>query len=486
MKIKRASAWLIVWFLAISCLNGCGKNNETAESLLTKASENTKDAASVTLQLTMDIDMTMEDPDSEEAFEASTSFQANMDIVKEPLSMEADAMIRSAFESDVTEENAAIYAVPAEEEGKIVLYTGSAMEEEGLFWYKETVESETLSTIEHNADLPTIFAETKDITFELRKKTETIEDQQKVYVLDGKVTGETLKKLVGAMDFMGDVLGVGEDSRILTSEATVVYRIDQETRMPVDAVIDLTEVVKPLMVDYGIEIKKTELNVVFSRFDTKQEIQVPEDALQNAFDLEDMSGDINGEDMTVELDDEGEEDMQEDVLVDTEDTAESLKETSLEEPGAMNEWISAYALAADGQYYQIGFRITGLQRGDATKDAVESYLQENEEPVFSETLNDKLEYATVEYEVYIPTDFPDPEFAGIEMYIIGEDGAYLSSDEYEFTDMFWIVPVNFDEVTIGPGQYGKGLGLCTLEKDLSTFCVEVGDSWYHEGYIRVS
>ena len=64
------------------------------------------------------------------------------------------------------------------------------------------------------------------------------------------------------------------------------------------------------------------------------------------------------------------------------------------------------------------------------------YLKENDEPVFSDAMDDRLEFATIEYEVYIPTDFPDPDFAGIEMYIIGEDGAYLSSEEYEYPDKF--------------------------------------------------
>ena len=485
--MKRAAALLIASFLMIGVLAACGKNKETAETLLTEASENTKKTSSADLKITMDIDMTLEDPDSEDRFEASTSFQTDMSIVKEPLAMQADAVIRSAYAEEESEESARFYAVPAEEKDKITLYTGSEMEDEGLFWYKETVETGTLSTIEHNANLPTIFAESEDVSFELRKKAETTEEGQKVYVLDGKVTGETLKKLVGALDFIGDVLGVGGDSRILTSEAAVIYRIDQKTHMPVDAVIDMTEVVKPLMVDYGIEIKKTELTVLFSGFDTLEEIQVPEDAVENAFDLEEMSGDMNDEDMIVEWDDEEEELVQEeDVLIDTEDASESLKESSLEDPGAMNEWISAYALAVDGQYYQIGFRILGVQRGDATKETVEAYLKENDEPVFSDAMDDRLEFATIEYEVYIPTDFPDPDFAGIEMYIIGEDGAYLSSEEYEYTDMFWIEPIHFEDLAVGPGQYGKGIGLCTMEKDRDTFFVEVGDSWYHEGYVRVS
>ncbi|MBR2262762.1 MAG: hypothetical protein IJ917_00205, partial [Firmicutes bacterium] len=340
--MKRAAALLIASFLMIGVLAACGKNKETAETLLTEASENTKKTSSADLKITMDIDMTLEDPDSEDRFEASTSFQTDMNIVKEPLAMQADAVIRSAYAEEDSEESASFYAVPAEEKDKITLYTGSEMEDEGFFWYKETVETGTLSTIEHNANLPTIFAESEDVSFELRKKTETTEEGQKVYVLDGKVTGETLKKLVGALDFIGDVLGVGGDSRILTSEAAVIYRIDQKTHMPVDAVIDMTEVVKPLMVDYGIEIKKTELTVLFSGFDTLEEIQVPEDAVENAFDLEEMSGDMDDEDMIVEWDDEEEELVQEeDVLIDTEDASESLKESSLEDPGAMNEWISA-------------------------------------------------------------------------------------------------------------------------------------------------
>ena len=96
MKMKRAAALLIASFLMIGVLAACGKNKETAETLLTEASENTKKTSSADLKITMDIDMTLEDPDSEDRFEASTSFQTDMSIVKEPLAMQADAVIRSA------------------------------------------------------------------------------------------------------------------------------------------------------------------------------------------------------------------------------------------------------------------------------------------------------------------------------------------------------------------------------------------------------
>ena len=486
MRIKQFCAVALALLLAVGILNGCSKEKVTAESLLQDAADHTKEKSSVSMQLTMDFDMSMEDPESGATYDAATTIEADMGVVKEPLSMQADAVISSAFDGEMSEEKATIYAIPAEEEGKVLLYTRAQMEEEGDFWYKETVEKNTYETVEHNAKLPEIFVENEDISFTLREETEKYEEQD-VYVLEGKVTGTTLKNLAGALDTVGDVLGVSGNDAILTSEANVEYRIYKKDHMPASVVIDMTEMVKTMMVDYGIAIEKSELNIVFKEFDAIEEIKVPQEGLDNAFDIADMGGDLSDEDMEIEWE-EGEDEEaveQEDVIIDTTDTTETLKVSSIEDPGAMNEWVGCYALASDGQYYQIGVRITDIKRGADAQDVVQAYFEDREEPAFEEEPKEPLEFAAISYEVYIPKDFPDEEFAGIEMYVIDQDGNYLSSEEYEFTDMFWIEPAVTEELYAAPGAYGKGVGLCTMEKDREAFCVEIGDSWYHEGYILV-
>ena len=155
-------------------------------------------------------------------------------------------------------------------------------------------------------------------------------------------------------------------------------------------------------------------------------------------------------------------------------------------PAAVGDWFTTYCMLEDGTYFQVAARIVDVSFGEEVKTEAETYLAGSEDAMLPATLSEGLEYGKVTAEVYVPTDFPEESFAGVEMYLTDEAGTYFNNDDYEFTDLFWIEMMEADAIQAAPGETVEMKGIFTIQPETTAFRIEVGDSWGNESYAAMS
>lgn len=454
--MKKFGVMLLAALLCMLSLSGCG-DKVTAKGIMYKVQENTKDAksmsANVVMNMKMNYDMAqMTGSEEDSVVSATIVLDMDMDLLVDPLSMYMDMVMSYEAEGETQDMAYEMYGVPGENENEFVLYTGADEE-----WYTETTDLSEYSDMEEQINLAVNLTDDDDVEYELAEETEKIGDKE-VYVLNGSIKGETLQELMSSMENLESVLGTEID--LSNAEATLKYAVYKDTFMPAAMELDLSSFVSGLLNDTGITFDELTMVYTFKSFDTVTEITVPEEVKAAVA---------------------ADEEPAEDVLISTTDTTMDMTAAAVDAPAAIGEWVSTYTMLEDGTYFQIGVRVTDVERGEAAQKMADELNALYE---IEEDLNENLEYCLVEYEVYVPTDYPDAAFNGVEMYVTDTDGTYFETD-YEYDDMYWVQVVDDTELYAEPGNTAKGIGIYTMEKNRSEYLFEIGDSWFNESYVAI-
>lgn len=467
--MKKVLAVLLVLLLCVSLMTGCKKEKVTAESLILAVTMNTKDAKSMSANMVMDLQMSYDMEDVSGSM--NIEMDMDMDLQLEPMASYMNVAMNMDADGMTETQNYEVYTVLGDNESEVKIYTG--MEE---MWYVETADMEENTDFSEQLSLAAGMAENEDVSFELAEETQTINDKE-VYVLTGTMKGETLQEMMASLKEMEELLGSEID--MSNAQASMEYYIDKETKMPVQMNIDMSEFMSSILGDTGIIFDAVTVEYVFESFDNVT-VEVPEEVVSNAMDATAMEESLGGEETAYDENLEYEED----TLLNTTDTSVVLNPAAADAPAAMNEWVSTYALLKDGSYFQIGAKVVGIERGESVDELVKSVNESAGSEVLG-ALHENLEYCLVAYEVYVPTDFPEASFSGVEMYLTDTEGKYFET-EYEFDDMYWVEVVDDTHMNAAPGETAKIVGIYTMEKDRTEYMIEIGDSWFHESYIKIN
>ena len=459
--MKKILVLLLMLVVCITSFTGC-KEKVTAESIMLKVGMNTKDAKSMSANMVMNMDMAYDMEGVTGAI--AMVMDMDMDIQLEPMSMYMNMAMTMNADGMTEEQISETYITPGENEDEVIVYTG--MED---MWYKEVGSTSEYMDMSDQFTLAASMGDNEGVTFELAEETTTVNGKE-AYVLEGTMKGELLQEMLSSLKDMEALLGTEVD--LTNAEATMNYLVYKENFMPAEMNLDISEFMAGLLSESGITFETVKLKYVFESFD-QTTVTVPEEVVSGAIEGSAEDGTMTGEDVPAE-----------DVLIDSTDSNMAMAAVKPETPIAMNEWGSTYTLLEDGTYFQVAARIVGVERGEAVDALVKSINDTAGSEILGE-LHENLEYCLVGYEVYVPMDYPDETFMGVELYLTDTEGLYFET-EYEFDDMYWVEVVDDTNMHVGPGETAQIVGIYTMEKDRTEYLFEIGDSWFNEVYVAIS
>lgn len=276
MKKRKILVALFVVLAAIAMIAGCGKK-VSVESLLQDT------AAKLDAKKSMEADMDMGLKASVSGNAAGTQISLDMDMAF-ALHMEAiqdtgDSYMKGKVDISMMGLNVSTemenYTV--QEDGKIVSYVKA---EDA--WTKHANDDSQGA----GAAVDNIFKMAADgkVKAELQKDTEKLDDKE-VYVVKIEVSGDAIKDLMSfsgeAMDDMfSGGMDIGSDVKI-----PVTLYINKADSLPAKIAFDMKEFGDALFKqqeDVSADIEKFDMSIVFTGFDTVDEIKVPDDVKDKA------------------------------------------------------------------------------------------------------------------------------------------------------------------------------------------------------------
>ena len=458
----------LISMMLILVMSGCQKK-VTPESLLQQVKKNVEGSTGIDVSMSMELRAEADEAD-EASYDEDLTMRYDVKASHEPEIFYIDEQLTGHVGGE-TLEDTHIYLYGLLEEPEGTIWYG-----DGEDWSVKTGSEKEITSVTDLIDLPGKLASGDDMELTIQKE----EENQEFYVLSGTVTGAMLERMANAVDSVGEIFGgamfVG--TGLYDFKVPITIRIDRETKQFASITLDMTEAINTW--EEESDFSYVGIRFDFHAFQLEEPLAVPDEVKENAFDEEAYVEEDPSEDSEpVELT------PGEDELTQTEDRTMGLKETTVEAPAEMNEWASTYTLLTDGTYHEVSVQVTGVIRGKEAAEQAKAYFEKGPQTMFDYELPETLEYGFVTYEVYIPDDFPEDTYLGMEMYLTAPDGEYLNNDAYSFTDQFWIEQTDPDALAVGPGQTAKGVGLFTIEKDRTEYMIQIGDSWYHEAYIRI-
>ncbi len=278
-KSKVTIVLLLVFSMALGMYTGCGKKKTqaeavTAESLIEKAEEAIKGAASMTGKMAVEMSMDYSAGGVDAVLEMIMN--QDMELTKDPEAVHMTGTLDINL-SGITMDTEA-YAV--KDGDKYVVYTKA-----GGQWVKQTAEA---------MPAPADVSKTLEL---MKKDTETLKlsgpeksDEKQVYQVDAAVHGEGLAAEI--MNSVGNLLEENTDA-YADLDAKITARIDSESGALLEMTIDLTDSYNALMQTQkeaqGFdEVAVTAFKVTMTDYalNTVSEITVPDDIKSGAVDMD--------------------------------------------------------------------------------------------------------------------------------------------------------------------------------------------------------
>lgn len=154
---------------------------------------------------------------------------------------------------------------------------------------------------------------------------------------------------------------------------------------------------------------------------------------------------------------------------------EYLKDTSVDNPAKLGEWVEAYRYNATTSKYDIVYvRITGVERNqDKVEAAKDEYLDKHSYVTFDKPEISDLEWCYAEYDVYFPTDWEAPDYGisstDFKLGICNNDGKNKIKDVIGLSTTWEIGDTSDDKIFPGDTYHGKALFL--MFSDYNDFLV---------------
>jgi outer membrane lipoprotein-sorting protein len=280
-NINKLIAVLMIAAMVLAA--GCGSNvSSEVKDIIEKTKEKTSDlsSASGTVQMQMSMSFSGGEALEAESAELSSSFDVEFQAVPDP---EAAYMNGSmTMTMDVLDQNQTIpmevYTV--KEDSSYVTYTNSE-----LGWTKATIEE--TENVSPYMDL----IKDLDIKAEYKLEEEQSEDGRDLYVISTELKGDQLEQLMGLSSMLTE--GMTDDTSLDLSgvKANIVYKIDKESYLPAAATINFEgfdKAFSSIMETLGVSISGGEfsMDIVYTDFNTVDEIVVPESVVSSATDLD--------------------------------------------------------------------------------------------------------------------------------------------------------------------------------------------------------
>ncbi len=402
-KYRFSGIFAGVCLLAALILPGCGGGEKiTAEELMEQVSANVEKVSSMDFGLGMNIAMSV----GQSGVNMDLSIEADFDVeaTREP---EATHM-SGTLSMSVMGLSVDMEQYTVEEDGKTVTYSGSAGQ-----WTRTEADAETDDQM---ASISSMFDDA--VSYELQEDTEKV-DGKTVYVLNGQISGDVMEDLMGEMS--GAMEGLpSEDMDWSAFEANVTIKVDEETKLPVEALIDMGDGLSSMMesalgsesADVELSVDEYTMTVTYNSFDDVAEIVVPDDVKASAVD---GAGDTE--------DDSLEDFLGGDTGIDTEestDPAESQTEESTEEETIAANADGTYTL--NSMWGEGSVNIAAPQGYELNPYSDSSYLS------FTDTFGQDFDEIYVSY--MLESDYTDEDMTSYYM----DDISYYQENE-DYTDV---------------------------------------------------
>ena len=263
-RSKKLAAMGMAAVMAAALLSGCGgRTKATPENLLRDMTEKAEEVGSVEMnvkfniklgsgseELSMGMDMDMEATTEPEASHGKG--EVNFDIVGNSMSTEME-----------------MYSV--KEEDQYVTYTMMNGQ-----WTKEAAdEEETLGDVEGMTGNIGEYAD----KFELEKDLVEINGEE-CFELNGELEGDIFAEMIQS-DMMDSFSGYGLDEETV-SDMVFPCTIDiyKDSILPARIYFDLTDTFEPMLEDAGVTASDCYMEMTFMKYDSVDEIVVPDEALE--------------------------------------------------------------------------------------------------------------------------------------------------------------------------------------------------------------
>ncbi|MGN0711346.1 MAG: DUF6612 family protein [Anaerovoracaceae bacterium] len=285
LKKTAACGLSLVMVLGLAACGG-GSSSLTTEELMTAACENLESLSS----MSYDIAMSMEMVSDGETVQMNTSGTA--DYITKPMKMKMDM---TTDMGDLGSAGTTMYMV--EEDEKISLYSGVAVDGDSMMWTKMILDDPELLT-QYNAKESLNMYISNAESFKANG-TEKINGSSATRY-DGIISEESMDEVMKSSGMLSQTsaLGMSENEvlEMLTGlgDLSVSIWIDDEKCIPVQYEIDMTEMMQKLMnnligsmddaegdasQEMGLTFTKVVMNMTLKNFDSVENFDIPAEAL---------------------------------------------------------------------------------------------------------------------------------------------------------------------------------------------------------------
>lgn len=301
--MKKVRYWItiaVIVCMGMMLLAGCGEK-ATAQSLMEEAADQVKKIESFRGNMTMDMEMGVEE--SGASMSVSMNMEMDIEAVKDP----AVYHMTGSVGMDLMDFFMEMESYSVTEDDAVITYTNI-----GDVWSVDVAEVEAdASDMNQLLNLDS-FKDNGDL--ELKDQTETFNGKE-VYVITTQITeeafSESMENVSGAMN--ENMMG-GMDFDDLSMDVEI--KIYKDTKLPASISMKMSEGSSASVDQDGTEVGLNELSVTIdvTEYDTIDEIEVPEEALnatnvtsdiESSDELADGYGEYASEDREVTQDDEG-------------------------------------------------------------------------------------------------------------------------------------------------------------------------------------